>query len=216
MRVERPVIAAAIVLAFASASADVVRRTFDQEPASAPPAGFSFAAARLPEAGSWLIRADGANRYLAHARAASPMDGFSLAILDAPPPIDLRISARVKLVDGSRTGGLVWRYEDPENFYAVSLDLAQQAMAIYRVSRGNRIRLEFEDDLELDRDGWHVVRVEHTDGRIRVSLGGIGVMRTRDRRGTPETGRAGIWSAGASTTWFDDLSVDVADRDRDR
>ncbi len=57
-------------------------------------------------------------------------------------------------------------------------------MALYRVTRGNRIRLEFEDDLELDRDAWHVVRVEHADGRIRVSLGGIGVMRARDRAST--------------------------------
>jgi hypothetical protein len=111
-------------------------------------------------------------------------------------------------------GGLVWRYENPENFFAVSLDLERQTIALYRVARGNRIRLEFEDDLELDRDAWHVVRVEHTDGRIRVSLGGIGVMRARDRAMT-DAGRAGIWSDGAATAWFDDLQVeDAPERDR--
>jgi hypothetical protein len=96
----------------------------------------------------------------------------------------------------------------------VSLDLAAQEMALYRVVRGNRIRLEFEDDLELDRDAWHVVRVEHARGRIRVSLGGIGVMRARDR-GLSAGGRAGVWSSGAATSWFDDLQVDAAaERDR--
>ncbi len=192
-----------------STSADAVRRTFDQDAIDAPPAGFSFAAARLPSAGPWLVRADGMNRYLAHPSVASPTEGFSLAVLEAMPPADLRLSARVKLVDGSRTGGLVWRYQNPENFFAVSLDLESQEMALYRVVRGNRIRLEFEDDLELDRDAWHMIRVEHTDGRIRVTLGGIGVMRARDRAATDE-GRAGIWSDGAATAWFDDLQVEDA------
>ena len=210
----RLLVVAAIAVSLASASADVVRRTFDQDAVGAPPAGFSFAAARLPAAGPWLVRADGANRYLVHPSAASPTEGFSLAVLDLAPPAELRLSARIKLVDGSRVGGLVWRYQNPENFFAVSLDLSAQAMALYRVARGNRIRLEFEDDLELDRDAWHVVRVEHADGRIRVSLGGIGVMRARDRAST-DTGRAGIWSDGGATAWFDDLHVeDAPDRER--
>jgi hypothetical protein len=203
-----------MTLWLASASAEVVRRTFDQEAIGAPPPGFSFAAARLPAAGPWLVRADGSNRYLAHPSTPSPTGGFSLAVLDAAPPAELRLSARIKLVDGSRVAGLVWRYENPENFFAVALDLTEQEMALYRVARGNRIRLEFEDDLELDREAWHAVRVEHADDRIRVSLGGIGVMRARDR-GASETGRAGIWSDGPATAWFDDLHVeDAPGRDR--
>ena len=214
VRDPRLLVAAALTVAMTSASADVVRRTFDQEPVGAPPAGFSFAAARLAAAGSWLVRADGVNRYLAHPSIASAREGFSLALLHAQPPVDLRLSARIKLVNGSRVGGLVWRYQNPENFLAVSLDLEGQSTALYRVVRGNRIRLEFEDDLELDRDAWHVVRVEHADGRIRVSLGGIGVMRARDRAAT-DTGRAGIWSDGGATAWFDDLHVEEApERDR--
>jgi hypothetical protein len=206
----RLLVPAAIALALTSAVAAVVR-TFDQETVGAPPAGFVFAAARLPAAGPWLVGADGGNRYLAHSSVASQVEGFSLAVLDVLPPVDLRLSARLKLVNGSRLGGLVWRYQNPENFFAVALDLDAQTMALYRVARGNRIRLEFEDDLELDRDAWHVVRVEHTDGRIRVSLGGIGVMRARDRA-AGDTGRAGIWSDGAATAWFDDLNVEDAPR----
>ena len=217
MRDLRLLVAAALIVALSSASADVVRRTFDQEAVGAPPAGFSFAAARLPAAGPWLVRADGANRYLAHPSTASVSEGFSLAVLDTLPPVDLRLSARIKLVNGTRVGGLVWRYQNPENFLAVSLDLEGQAMALYRVVRGNRIRLEFEDDLELDRDAWHVVRVEHADGRIRVSLGGIGVMRARDRV-VAESGRAGVWSGGGAAAWFDDLRIEpeLDDRGNDR
>jgi hypothetical protein len=216
VRDTRLFVVAAMALAVATGSADDVLRTFDQDPPGAPPPGFSFAAARLPAAGRWVVRADGANRYIAHLADAGAGEGFALALLDTAPPRDLRLAARMKLPEGARVGGLVWRYANPDNFYAVSLDLSAQELALYRVSRGNRIRLEFEDDLELDQDAWHVVRVEHAGGRIRVALGGIGVMRARSREESGDEGRSGVWSAGSSTAWFDDLAVQQVVPDRER
>jgi hypothetical protein len=218
MRDTRLLVVAALALAVASGSADVGRRSFDQDAIGAPPPGFTFAAARLSTAGRWLVRNDGPNRYLAHLAEGQTGDGFSLALLDGLPPADLRLSARLKLADGARIGGLVWKYQGPDSFYAVSLDLNAQEVSLYRVTRGNRIRLEFEDDLELDREAWHVLRVEHADRRIRVALGGIGIMRARSRDDTGGGGRAGLWSGGNATTWFDDLTVEqAADRtERDR
>jgi hypothetical protein len=122
----------------------------------------------------------------------------------------IRASVRLKLPDGQRVGGLVWRYRDPENFYAAALDLGGQAIDLYRVVRGNRIRLEHEDDLELDPDGWHALRVVEDSNRIRVYLGGIRVLNARDGDRF-ETGRAGVWSGGTTTGWFDDLRVDEAE-----
>jgi hypothetical protein len=215
-------VVAAVAVAVAAGSADVVQRSFDQDAVGSAPPGFTFAAARLPAAGRWLVRGDaggrdaGSNRYVVHLADEGPTTGFALALLDAPPPADLRLSARVKTVDGARIGGLVWRYQSPENFYAVELDLNAQEVALYHVTRGNRIRLEFEDDIELDRDAWHVLRVEHAGGRIRVALGGIGIMRARARDDGKADGRAGFWSAGNSTTWFDDLDVQQAQPERER
>lgn len=208
--------AAAAVVALASASAQDVVRSFDQDAIGAVPPGFSFAVARLPAAGRWHVRADGANRFLAHTPEANATDGFALALLDASAQGDIRLSARVRLEDGTQTGGLVWRYQGPDSFYAVALDLDAQAIALYRISRGNRIRLELEDDLELDRSAWHTLRVEHVDGRIRVALGGIGVLRARARDMDNGQGRAGVWAAGNSATSFDDVSVRPVVRNRDR
>ena len=209
-------LAAALAAVVASGAADRVRRSFDEDPVGAAPPGFSFAAARLPDAGRWLVRADGSNRYLLHLADPRGGEGFALALLDADPPQDLLLAARVKLAGGARTGGLVWQYDGPDDFYAVSLDVNAQELALYRVSRGNRIRLEFEDDLELDTDAWHVLRVEHAGGRIRVAVGGIGVMRARSRGDAPRGGRCGVWSAGGATTWFDDVGVAESAPRRDR
>lgn len=208
--------ASIVVFALAAGSAQEALRSFDQDAIGAAPPGFSFAVARLPAAGRWNVRADNGNRFLAHTPDAAAGEGFAIALLDGASTGDVRLSARVRLEDGVRTGGLVWRYTGPDNFYAVGLDLDAQEIALYRISRGNRIRLEFEDDLELDRSAWHTVRVEHVEGRIRVALGGIGVMRARARDTDAAEGRAGVWSAGSAAAAFDDVSVGPAERDRGR
>jgi hypothetical protein len=125
----------------------------------------------------------------------------------------MRASVRLKLTEGERVGGLVWRYQDSENFYLAALDLRVQELSLYRVVRGNRIRLDEEDDLELDDSAWHSLRVVQDEDDIRVSLGGIGVIRARDRA-LGEAGRAGVWSGGGGTAWFDDLRVEPEERRR--
>ena len=78
-------------------------------------------------------------------------------------------------------GGLVWRVQDAENYYLARLDLDRQDIGLYRVTAGNRTRIEGEDDLELDPTAWHTLRVVQEDENIRVYLGGIRVLRARDR-----------------------------------
>ena len=194
-------------MSLASLSAQVSVRTFDEDAVGVPPPGLTFPIARQQVAARWLVRAEGPNRYLAHAADSAAAGGISLAILDTPHPAQARVSARLKLTDGEQIGGLVWRYQDPENFYLASLDLRLQALALYRVARGNRILLDDEDELELDAAAWHSVRVVQDEDDIQVSLGGIGVMRARDRM-PGQIGRAGVWSGGGATAWFDDLRIE--------
>jgi hypothetical protein len=210
-------IAASLALLLAAAHAQVVTRTFDDDTAGSPPSGFVFASARQQGPGRWLVRGDAPTQYyVVHPGEASAAGGFSLAVLEPPHPAQMRASVRLKLVDGERVGGIVWRYQDPENFHLAALDLRLQEVALYRVSRGNRIRLDDEDELELDPAAWHSLRVVQDDDDIRVSLGGIGVIRARDRT-IGEVGRAGIWAGGGATAWFDDLRIEPElDRGRSR
>lgn len=207
-------IVAAVILALVSASAQVVVRTFDEDAIGATPPGFTFPIARQQAPARWLVRAEGPNRYLTHLAEPASAGGFSLAVLDAAAPAQMRASVRLKLTEGERVGGLVWRYQDAENFYLAALDLRAQELALYRIVRGNRIRLDEEDELELDESAWHSLRVVQDDDDIRVSLGGIGVLRARERT-VVEGGRAGVWSGGGATLWFDDFRLEP-DLDDDR
>ena len=189
-------------------------RTFDAEAAGAPPAGFTFAAMRQPTPGTWAVRRQGTNGYLAHDAEPSAA-GFSLAILEQRPGREFVASARLRLAGGARAGGLVWHYLDEHNFYAAVLDLTKQELAVYRVAGGNRVRLDVEDDLELDPDAWHTVKVSYDDRTMFVALGGIRVLEKRESRESPapKDGRLGVIAAGTSDAWFDDLRVG-SDRDK--
>jgi hypothetical protein len=183
--------------------------TFDDDKPGAPPAGFTFAPWRQPQAGTWAIRRQATNGYLWHAADAAA-HGYSIALAPQPPRRDLDISARLRLAGGSRAGGLVWRYQDERNYYGATLDLVHGQLHLFRVTSGNRVFLELEDDLQLDVDAWHTLRVVHDDHEVRVSLGGIRVFEESDRRGgrTAAAGRAGVLAHGDADVWFDDLRID--------
>jgi hypothetical protein len=190
-------------------------RTFDAEPAGQPPAGFTFAAMRQPGPGTWTLRRQGPNGYIVHEADASAM-GVSLAILTAAAEPEFVVSARLRLAGGTRAGGLVWRYRDEHNYHAVVLDLSKGELVMYRVAGGNRVRLEVEDDLELDLDAWHTLKIAHDDDRIRVTLGGIRVFDEREARdgGGGKQMRLGLIAAGSAEVWFDDLRLGFEDARR--
>jgi hypothetical protein len=185
----------------------VVLRTFDDDKIGAPPPGFSLAAGRDAPVDGWTVKRDGNARVLLHEGRQSPHDSFSVAIFSISQYQDVQVSVRLKATAGARTAGLVWKYQDALNHYFAQLDLVRQEVAMYRVANGNRIRLEHEDDLELDPDAWHSLKIFQENGQIRVYLGGIRVLSERDRLPRTPAG-VGIWAGGDSTVMFDDFRIE--------
>jgi hypothetical protein len=182
-------------------------RTFDDKPGPLG-GGFELTAMRQATPGTWTVRRAGTNGWVVHGADASA-SGYALALAPDPPLADVEMSVRLRLAGGARAGGLVWRYAGPDDYHAAVLDLGRRTLALFRVTGGNRVFLESEDDLELDADAWYVLKVVHGNGRIVVSLGGIRVLEERERRPGREGagGRVGLIATGSSETWFDDLRV---------
>jgi hypothetical protein len=186
---------------------DVVVRTFDDDKVGAPPLGFTFAAGREAAANRWIVKREGTARVLIHEGVPSPSDSFAVAILSTPQYRDVQVSVRIKTIGGGRVAGMVWKYQDPLNHYSAQLDLVKQELVVYRVVNGNRIRLDRDDDLELDPDAWHSLKIFQEHGEIRVYLGGIRVFRERDR--LPNVNASvGMWAGGDSTVMFDDFRIE--------
>ena len=198
------------ILAASLSAAQLRVWTFDSDRVGGPPAGFTFEALRQAQSGDWHVTRVGSRVALGHAPGADA-DGWSLALAPGDAPADARITARLRLSAGSRAGGLVWHYRDGRNFSAVVLDLEDGDLALFRVSDGNRIRLEDRDGLDLDPDGWHTITIVQDGARTRVSIGGIRVLDRVDRRRDDRdslTGRVGLLAHGRAVVAFDDLKVE--------
>jgi hypothetical protein len=194
----------AISAAVSAAQQDVVR-SFEEDGAGKPPDRLLLAVGRDAAPARWLVQPDADNHVLVHLAQPPPSQGFAVAVHEASYD-GVELSARVRMQGGSRRAGLVWRYVDPQNHFAVQLDVAAQALSVYRVAAGNRIRIDRDDELELDPSAWHALRVVQDGDALRVYLGGIPVFRDRSRvfRGA---GAAGLWAAGDATVAFDDLQI---------
>jgi hypothetical protein len=202
---------AIVALAFgciAVAAAGRVSFDFDEAAIGSAPDGFFFAGARQSAPGVWEVAGAGAKRHLVHfADPTVTMRGISVAGVNAAAPADLRISTRLRLMDGDRAGGLFWRYRDSADFYFVSIFLSVREAALIRVTAGNRITLDRATGINLDPEAWHTMTVVHNGEQIVAHVDGIPVLRGRDRMLT-DGGRAGVWSAGNSTTAFDDVTIE--------
>lgn len=201
------VLTLAVTVAAAAGHSSETVRTFDGDPAGRPPPGFVFQVARESAPAQWMVQRQGTNGFLAHIGSTSARGSFALAILEGSLPATAGwVSARARLQGSEGSFGILWRVQDADNYYLARLDLSKQDIGLYRVVRGNRIRIEGEDDLELDPAAWHTLKIVQDDDDIRVYIGGIRVLRTRDRT-FAGPGAAGVWCTGDADAHFDDVRI---------
>lgn len=184
--------------------------TFDESALGSAPDGFFFAAARQSSPGAWDIRGSANRRHLVHTADASVRErGISVAGLIFDVPQNIKVTTRLRLTDGDRAGGVVWRYTDADNFYFMAVFYRVHSATLVRVTGGNRVMLDVVNDIDLDADAWHTMSIVHDGEEIRGAIDGIGILRARDRTLT-DGNRAGVWSAGNTTGWFDDVVIEQA------
>jgi hypothetical protein len=143
-------------------------------------------------------------------------DRFPLALLDKPLLRDGDVSVRVKPVTGhaDQSGGLVWRYRDPDNYYFARADALQKNVAVYKVQNGVSTPLvpkglnarRFAVFHDIPSNAWFILKVA-----FRGPSFGVYVNHRRVLQGTDKTftaaGRVGLWTQADSVTYFDDFRL---------
>ena len=182
-------------------------QTFNDMPPGSTPPGFSFAAMRQPAPGRWVVQKHDADIVLWHEKSAET--GFALAISSARPGGNVSVTARLRFIDGARVGGLVWHYLNDQNHYSLVLDLNANEVSLYRVNRGNRVKLEMEKGLDLDPRTWLELKVVHIDDTVDAFVRGVRVFRDQDHQNRWKDGPsgAGFIAAGNAGVEFDDLNI---------
>jgi hypothetical protein len=204
----------ALTVSTGVASAEV----FDFESAAVDslPKGWSVAMTHEGGAPRWaVVAADEGGNALAQLSDDSTSQRFPLAILAKDSIRNGALSVRFKPISGrvDQAAGLVWRYQDENNYYVVRANALEDNVVLYKVASGNRAAVspldragEYGQRHEVTAGEWHTLGVEFSGPRFSVSFDGMKLYDVEDAT-FAEPGRVGLWTKADSVTQFDDFEV---------
>ena len=196
--------------------ADTRKVDFSDQAVGQPPKGFAFAhTAQTGRPGQWVIQDDGGNKVLAQTDADSTGSRFPVAVVSDVQATDMDASVRVKPISGrvDRAAGLVWRYQDADNYYLVRANALEGNVVVYKVHGGRRTDLPLKGEgrtygkkTPVPSGQWSTLRVVATGPRFEVYFNGNRLYEVEDMTFT-QAGKIGVWTKADSVTQFDDLTV---------
>lgn len=184
---------------------------FDSDVAGKPPPRFQFARTGQGTEGTWVVLQDPTAPSKPNVLAQTSTDPtdyrFSLAIAEEGSYQDVAVSVKFKAVAGKvdQAGGIVFRYQDPNNYYVVRANALEDNYRLYHVVASRR-RQFAEVNLRVTRSEWHTLRVEIVGDLIKCYYDGALKITATDETFSA-AGKVGLWTKADSVTYFDDLEI---------
>lgn len=176
--------------------------TFDRDPVGAVPAEFT------PVLGTWTVEPDPTaptppNVLVQTAQFRAGLH-FPRCLIDGARAADLvaEVAFRPRAGQNDQAGGLVFRVQDPENYYVFRANLLDD-LALFTASNGVRRAL---GRFQARAEGWQRLRVDARGREIRCYWNDALVIDVRDA--TFAEGGVGLWTIADSVSAFDDVSVE--------
>ena len=202
------------------ASAEVIR--FDHGVPGNLPGGWTVAMTHDGAAPHWeIVRDESAPRppyVLAQVSRDKTAGRFPLAIWDAATIRDGEVSVAFKTVNGTvdQAAGIVWRYQNPKNYYIVRANALENNVVLYKVENGIRLSIPAKglpsrsDGVrrQIPRGQWNTLKIGFRDRSFIVYLNGERLFETEDRT-FAEAGKTGLWTKADSVTYFSDFTISV-------
>jgi hypothetical protein len=196
----------------AKSNAKATTWSFDADKPDKPPTGFSFGRTGGGKDGKWVVLAakdapSGGN-VLAQIDADKTDYRFPVAVADAPALADLTLSVKCKPVSGQvdQGCGLVFRYQDANNYYVTRANALEDNVRFYHVKDGTREQIKSWSG-KVKSGAWHDYRVEAKGDHFVVTFDGKQVLDATDKTFT-QAGKVGVWTKADSVIYFDDLRVE--------
>lgn len=203
---------AALGLAAAAAAEEKAPVTFnfDADKPGEPPKGFEFALTGQGAEGKWVVRADKdspSNRVLVQESADSTDYRFPLAVVREGSYKDLTLSVRARPVSGEvdQGFGLVWRYQDANNYYITRCNADEDNCTIYHTVAGSRRAFQ-DKSIKVAKNTWHTLKVDAAGNHFVVWFDRKKVLDATDDT-FKDAGRVGLWTKADSVIQFDDLTT---------
>lgn len=141
---------------------------------------------------------------------------FPLAIWDGASFRDGEVSVAFKPVSGAvdQAAGIVWRFQDPGNYYIVRANALEDNVVLYRVVSGVRESIApkglpsraYGIKHSIPKGSWSTLRITFMSSTFTVFLNGERLFEAEDRTFSGP-GKTGLWTKADSVTYFDDFDV---------
>ena len=204
-------LAAVVSLSTFGTAADSLKRDFESDPVGSPPAGFEFGRTGGGAEGKWIVRIEkGADKnHVLLQESADPTDyRFPVAVLKEGAYKDVTLSVRARPLSGQvdQGFGLVWRYQDVNNYYITRCNADEDNCTIYHTVKGSR-RPFLNQSVKVAKNTWHTLKLEATGDHFVVWYDGNKVLDAKDET-FKEAGKVGLWTKADSVIEFDDFTVE--------
>jgi hypothetical protein len=111
-----------------------------------------------------------------------------------------------------QAAGLVWRFQDAENYYVARSNALEGNVVLYKTVGGKRSSLQVKGrasgygvDAKVPANAWSKLRVDFSGNLFTVSFDGKKLFEVEDAS-IPAAGAVGVWTKADSVTLFDDFT----------
>jgi len=206
------------LLSCSVASTETIR--FDGGKPGALPSGWAVAMTHAGGEPRWQIVSDPGAPSPPYVLAQLSQDRtagrFPLAIWSGATIRNGEVSVAFKAVSGTvdQAAGIVWRYQDPNNYYIMRANALENNIVLYKVVKGVRLSIaptgkpsrSYGVKREVPKGQWNTLRIVFNDSHFVVYFNREQVFEVEDQT-FRNAGRTGVWTKADSVTYFDDFSV---------
>jgi len=124
------------------------------------------------------------------------------------------VEVKFKPVSGKedQAAGVVWRYQDANNYYIARANALEENVVLYKVEKGKRQSLDivgrkggYGVKAPVPANQWSTLRVEFRGTRHTVYFNGKELFAVENDLFTA-AGKVGVWTKADSVTLFDDFT----------
>ncbi|HEY3761118.1 MAG TPA: hypothetical protein VGN23_05175 [Verrucomicrobiae bacterium] len=210
-----------------SAGASEIKLDFNRYSAGQTPTNFSSALAGTGSPGDWKIVSDAVpsafaplmpgltptpteatHGVLAQLSQDTTDEHFPMFIYDGATFRKFKVTTQFKIISGTaeQMAGIVFRYQNPSNFYVIRASGLGQNLRFYKVVNGVRGNL-LGPDMNITTNAWHSLSVACDGDQISVWYDGRLAFPPLQDTSFSE-GKVGFWTKSDSVTYFGDTTID--------
>ena len=115
------------------------------------------------------------------------------------------VKFKVMRADGDQEIGIVFRYQDPKNFYVIVASAKDESCSLYRMKDGKRKKIDTKDAI-VSPLTWHELWITFTKDKFTAIIDRELVLGAKDS-GLKGPGLVGLWTKGDSRITFESFRL---------